>query len=303
MISLARDWGLDAFLNLSEIEYPDDLVEKFPELSATPPANADRAYRPPTAGGASTLYDRFGVKPNLCISEPKTWEFVEGKVREITELFPEASGIQMSLNGADSDIFFCDCERCRKLDKTQRAKLMFQHVTRGLEHGDGKKLVFRPYMGAWKNLLEPEVYGPLAGSLPPSVVLRHNATYGDTYIFNSLNPLLGALPDNDQLCDFDPGGEYTGGFFGIQHTISRYMAERVRTYVGRRVRNFTFRCLEYRTDFTDLDWFVGSMLAWNPELDVEEMRDIWARRRFGSEAGPQVLALLDLGFDGMRKTH
>ena len=74
-----RSWGLDVYLPLSEIDYPAELIERFPELRATAPPDVDRTYSPPTAGGQSTLYVKFGVKPNLCFSQPKTWEFVEGR--------------------------------------------------------------------------------------------------------------------------------------------------------------------------------------------------------------------------------
>ena len=306
LIDDARDWGFDVYLTLSEIDYPAELIERFPHLRATPPPDADRTYSPPTAGGESTLYVRFGAKPNLCVSEPQTWELLEGKVQEVTELFPGAAGIALSVNGADSDIYFCDCERCHRLTKPQRAALLFEHVHRGLVQGGGthagKRVIFSPYMGAWKNILEPEVYGPLAGMLPPSVVLRFNMSFGDTYLFNALNPQLGAFPGTEQMCDFDPGGEYHGGFFGMQPTISRYMAERMRAYVARGVRGFSFRNHQYHTAFSDLDWYVGAMLAWDPHQDVEQVRGAWARRAFGAEAGSIVLDLLDLGFDVMRKT-
>jgi hypothetical protein len=307
LIDEGRRWGLDVYLTLSEIDYPDELIERFPELRATPPPDADRTYSPPTAGGQSTLYVKFGVKPNLCLSQPKTWEFVEGKVREIVELFPEAAGFTLSLNGTDSDVFFCDCERCRRMSKSARAALTFEHIVRGMERGANgrpKKILFSPYMGAWKNIMEPEVYLPLAGKLPPSVALRLNMSYGDTYLFNALNPLLGAFvgQGNDELCDFDPGGEYHGGFFGMQPTISRYMDERIKAYAARGVRGFSFRNHQYHTHLSELDWYVGARLAWDPRLDVEALRTTWARRTFGAEGGEQVLALLDLGFEVMRRT-
>ena len=35
---------------------------------------------------------------------------------------------------------------------------------------------------------------------------------------------------------------------------------------------------------------------------MEALRTTWARRAFGAEGGEQVLALLDLGFEVMRRT-
>jgi hypothetical protein len=303
VVNDARNWGLDVYLNYSGINYPNELIKLHPHLSATAPSGADRTYSPPTAGGTSTLYGRYGVKPNLCISEAKTWEFVEGHVREIAELFPAIAGLRTAVQGTDSDIFFCDCERCRPKSKPQRALLFAQHVTQGLDRGNpGKKLIFRTYMGAWKNLLEPEIFGPLAGKLPKSVVIHNNAQYGDFYLFNSLTPLIGAFPGNDETYEFDPGGEYHGGFFGLQPTLSRYMDERVKAYAARGVTNFSLRNHQYRTDFTDLDWYVGSQLSWNYKADVEGLRKTWARRNFGDEGGPLVLQLMDIGFDVMRKS-
>ena len=140
VIEDARNWGLDVYLNYSGINYPDELIKAHPHLRATAPQGADRTYSPPTAGGASTLYGRYGVKPNLCISEAKTWEFVEGHVHEIAELFPTIAGLRTAVQGTDSDIFFCDCERCRPMSKPQRALLFSRHVTRGLDRGGpGKK--------------------------------------------------------------------------------------------------------------------------------------------------------------------
>ena len=302
-IHYARAWGLDVFLSRNEITYPDELLAKYPNLRATSPPDADRVYRPPTAGGADTLYNQFGRKPNLCISEAKTWELVEAKERELAELLPDLAGLSMSTNGTESDIFYCNCDRCRRLSKSQRVELLARHVTHGLDLGSpGKKLILTPYMGAWKNLLEPEVYIPLADRLPSSVIINTGAQYGDTYIFNSLNPLVGAFPRNDVIFGFDPAGEYFGGFFGVQSTISRYMGERARAYHDRGVSNISFRNIQYHTDFSELDWYVGSELAWNPQQDVEKLRNDWARREFGAEAGPKVLDLLDLGFDVMRKS-
>lgn len=303
VINDARNWGLDVYLNYSGINYPNELITQHPHLSATAPAGADRTYSPPTAGGTSTLYGRYGVKPNLCISEAKTWEFVEGHVREIAELFPAIAGLRTAVQGTDSDIFFCDCERCRPKSKPQRALLFARHVTQGLDRGGpGKKLIFRTYMGAWKNLLEPEIFGPLTGKLPRSVIVHNNAQYGDFYLFNSLTPLIGAFPGNEETYELDPGGEYHGGFFGLQPTISRYMDSRVKAYAARGVTNVSLRNHQYRTDFTDLDWYVGSQLAWNDKADAERLRRMWARRNFGDEGGPLVLQLMDIGFDVMRKS-
>ena len=120
--------------------------------------------------------------------------FLQGHVREIAELFPEIAGLRTAIQGTDSDIFFCDCDRCRSLSKPQRVELFARHVTEGLDRGSpGKKLIFRTYLGAWKNLLEPEIFGPLAGRLPKSVIVHNNAQYGDFYLFNSLTPLIGAF--------------------------------------------------------------------------------------------------------------
>ena len=303
LIQYARNWGLDVYLSRSEITYPDKLFALHPELKAVAPSDADRVYQPPTAGGTNTLYNQFGRKPNLCISEAKTWELVEARQREIAELFPGLAGLTMSTNGTESDIFFCQCERCSKLSKSDRVAELVRHVTKGLDAGaPGKKLILTPYMGAWKNLLEPEVYIPLAGRLPANVIINTGAQYGDTYIFNSLNPLVGAFPKNDVIYGFDPAGEYFGGFFGVQSTISRYMAERARTYSARGVHNIGFRNIGYHSDFSELDWYIGSELAWDAQQDVEKLRTAWARRQFGADAGPKVLALLDIGYDVMRKS-
>lgn len=303
LIQYARNWGLDVYLSRNEITYPDQLIALHPELKATAPRDADRVYQPPTAGGENTLYNQFGRKPNLCISEAKTWELVEAKQREIAELFPGLAGITMSTNGTESDIFFCQCDRCSKLSKSDRVAELVRHVTKGLDAGaPGKKLLLSPYMGAWKNLLEPEVYIPLANRLPPSVIITTGAQYGDTYIFNSLNPLVGAFPHNDMVYGFDPAGEYFGGFFGVQSTISRYMADRARIYSARGVNNIGFRNIGYHSDFSELDWYVGSQLAWDPNQDVEKLRTTWARRHFGPDAGPKILELLDLGYEVMRKS-
>jgi len=303
VIDDARNWGLDVYLNYSGINYPDELIKAHPHLRATAPAGAERTYSPPTAGGTSTLYGRYGVKPNLCISEAKTWELVEGHVREIAELFPAIAGLRTAVQGTDSDIFFCDCDRCRPMSKPRRALLFGQHVTRGLDRGSpGKKLIFRTYMGAWKNLLEPEIFGPLAGKLPTSVVIHNNAQYGDFYLFNALTPLIGAFPGNAETYELDPGGEYHGGFFGLQPTLSRYMDARIKAYAARGVTNISLRNHQYKTDFSDLDWYVGSQLAWDYKEDVERLRTTWARRNFGDEGGPAVLQLMDLQFDVMRKS-
>ena len=304
LIRYAKNWGLDVYLSRNEITYPDRLIALHPELKATPPPDADRVYQPPTAGGTNTLYNEFGRKPNLCISEQKTWDLVEAKERELTETFPELAGLTVSTNGTESDIFFCECDRCSKLSKSDRVEMLLRHMVKGMDAGStGKKLIITPYMGAWKNLLEPEVYIPLAANrLPPQVVINTGAQYGDTYIFNSLNPLVGAFPHNDVIYGFDPAGEYFGGFFGVQSTISRYMSERARIYSARGVNNMAFRNIQYHSDFTDLDWYVGARLAWNPNDDVDKLRRIWAVSHFGAEAGPKILDLLDLGYDVMRKS-
>jgi hypothetical protein len=80
------------------------------------------------------------------------------------------------------------------------------------------------------------------------------------------------------------------------------MDERVKAYAARGVTNFSLRNHQYRTDFSDLDWYVGSQLSWNYKADVEHLRRAWARRNFGDEGGPLVLQLMDIGFDVMRKS-
>ena len=45
------------------------------------------------------------------------------------------------------------------------------------------------------------------------------------------------------------------------------MDDRVKAYAARGVTNFSLRNRQYRTDFSELDWYVGSQLAWNHQAE------------------------------------
>jgi len=275
--------GIEPWVTLNIVNYPDSFTEKFPDAIATPPPAADRWFR---KGGPRGL----SKQPQLCPSSAAFAKLVAAQIAEVCRL-PHVGGVECWLTGADNDIFFCDCGTCRP--KTM-ARMIAQFAATALPvcETHGKKLLLRVYLGGWRCALETEVWREANALIPPEVEICYKQQHGDLMTWHGPNPLAGQLLPHVEHVEFDLAGEYRGIIYGVVCSVRKQMAQLIRHYRNLGVPGIVCRGLDHAHPF-DLDKWLFGALTLDPDLDVDAWSGAWARERYGDAAGDEVVAILD----------
>jgi len=290
LVGAGKGLGIDVFLTVAELRYPDLLAEVHPEIKATPPRDGD--------GGFSPDRSWFRQPPmRLCTSHPTTWQWFRAKTRELIEVVPDAAGLELWVSWADTDVFYCACKRCLARPPSEHLAELVQQALAGMDQaapGAGKRLILRTYLGGWRQVLEERFFGPLAGRLDPRVSIVNKAQEGDMCYGNALTRLAGCFePRNTEGVEFCLGGEYRAGLgWGTLAPISQYVQDRIEIYAERGVTGVLQRHLDWANRFTRPEFEAFYALAWDLRASPEAIWQRWALGHFGAEVGPRVLELL-----------
>jgi len=281
--------GIDPWISLNIINYPQCFTDLFPDAIAKPPPAADRWLRMPPVRGLSK-------QPQLC---PSSASFKKLAVAQITELceLPHIGGVQCWLTGADTDLFFCECDVCRP--KTISSLIVeFAALIHPICKAAGKQLALRCYLGGWRCALETEVWREAAQHISPEIEITYKQQQGDLMNWHGPNPLAGTLGKRTENVEFDVYGEYRGVNYGMVCTVRWQMQELMRHYRDKGVTGVLCRGIDNPHPF-DLDKWLFGALAQNPDLDVSAWCLDWALNRYGP-AGGKVLAILDGSAEAIR---
>lgn len=301
LVSLAADYGLDLFISTSEFCYPPELPQLHPEIVAVDPPGSDRVYMHPDPGWARSELRR---KPRICTSHPVTQAWYRAKIREVFEEVPDAAGLALSVSWGDTDCFYCACERCAPRTPAERVLSLIEQSLAAMDEarpGAGKRLIFKTYLGGWRDVLAEAFFGPLVGRLDPRVVISNNSEWGDTYYTNAPHPLAGRFaPRNTEAVEFCIGGEYRGGLlFGMVAAFSQFMHDRIDHHARNGVNGLAQRHLQWRNIVNEPDFRTFYALAWDRNASPELIWQRWAEETYGKMVGPQVVEILRDGTRSM----
>ena len=286
----ARELGIEPYVSMTTINYPDSFGEHFGEAAAEAPAAADRWLRDivdqdvscPSGGGLAKTF-------KICPSSQGWAQLLEAQLTELCRIEPLA-GIMWWFSAANCDPFYCNCEKCRVKSASQ-ILIEFTNQTQAVCKRFEKKLLLHCYLGSWRCGLETEVWQEAAQEIPPEVEIIYKQQQGDMYDFHPANPLAGKLGRRTEIVEFDLFGEYRGNLYGMVCSIGKFFAGRIRHFHDLGVPAIMGRGAVTNHDFA-IDPELFGALASNTDLDVDTWCRDWARDRYGA-AGEEVLAILE----------
>jgi len=278
----AASLGIEPWVNLNIVNYPDNFTALFPDAIAVPPLTADRWMRGKGTRGLSK-------QPQLCASSASFRKLVEAQLTELCRL-QEIVGIECWLTAADTDLFYCACETCRKKSMADMITEFASYAHPVCARHD-KKLLLRTYLGGWRCALEPGVWPDAAVRIPSEVEIAYKQQTGDFMNWHGPSVLAGRLAPHPEVVEFDLAGEYRGTNYGMVCTVRWQMQELIQHFLKHGATGIACRGVDTVHAF-DLDkWLFGALIQ-NPDLDVAAWSGEWAARRYG-KAGDEVLAILD----------
>ena len=252
----AKERGIDFYLEVKEINYPDGILERYPELR-----NADG---------------------EVCATHPFWWEFVEAKMEEVLQAVPDLAGVIMSGGTRESMVSMaknaCRCERCRSYTTTQWHTRLLHAMYKPLAQR-GRKLIVRDFAytaDQQSSIIEA------ANAVSEDIVISLKNTPHDYYPTFPNNPQIGHVGSHPQWIEFDTWGQFYGlGFFpaSVVEDMQRRMnhcreqgAEGI--YLRTDWENLTESSVF--NSFNLLNLLAGARLSQNLDVDLDQIYRDWA---------------------------
>jgi hypothetical protein len=182
VLQLARNAGIDVWIEVKELGFPDEILEAHPELM---------------------------IDGKICPSHPFWFEFTEVKTEELVTDFPLLAGMIVSAGSPEGRASLvqrkCRCERCRSLSVESWYEQLIMALYRPLE-AHGKRLAVREF--AYKPA-DHEVLLRAIDTLPDDVIVCIKNTPHDFYPTFPDNPALGKLK-RIQWVEYEVYGQFYG---------------------------------------------------------------------------------------------
>lgn len=266
VISAASEAGLDFYLEVKELWFPDALPDVVPGLR-----NPDGS---------------------LCPYNPFFRDFLREKYRELLAAVPGIAGVIISAGTRESKVSIsanrCTCERCRTRTPLEWYTTVLQSIYDPLS-AQGKVLAVRDF--AYTSEVQSLMIHA-ADIVSPDIVITLKNTPHDYYPNFPNNPKIGNCGFHRQWVEFDGWGQFYGlGFFPVsvvEDMQKRIQYCRIRNVVGIWVRTDW----EVITDdgafnsFNLLNVFGAGMLAADPDIDVSEVYRRWLAYGLNSPLRP-----------------
>ena len=257
VIRALRRRGMGFFLEVKELWYPENLIERYPQ-----------ALR---EGG------------RLCPFDPFWWDFIEAKYGELFDVLPDIGGVIVSAGTRESRVSIstnrCSCPECRGRSPvewyTKLLGAMYAPVRR-----HGKTLAVRDFSYSsanQRNMIDA------AGAISSDIVISLKNTPHDFYPTFPNNPSIGNCGGHRQWVEYDAWGQFFGlGVFPAG--IVEDLQARMRFSAGRGVDGILVRTdWEVITEgsafnsFNLLNVFAAGMLAADPDTEVDDIYRAWCR--------------------------
>lgn len=238
--------------------------------------------------------ERFG---GLKVSDPEFWEVYRKGVRELFQEMPSVDGIRIRIGetGHAFDVPGWDYYGKLAVTNSESTKKMLQGFLPVIENY-GKKLFFRTWsvgVGEIGNLhTDPEIYQEVLGDVhSPNLVVSTKYTKGDFYSYLPFNPTLetgthSRMVELQSEREFEGFGEYPNYVGELYKTALNYALENTNTvamwlwgspgYMGKPTENET-------RIFNELNFYVTSHLAWNPDANTAELAADGVAKTFGKD--------------------
>ena len=180
----AKRKNIEVWVEVKELEFPDELLESFPQL---------------TKDG------------KVCPTDPFWLEYLQVKIDEFFELFPDMAGIIVSSGSPESRAFLsvggkCSCDRCKATDFGDWCYGIIMSMYQSIK-SHGKKLAVRDFV------YSPEDHQRLSGIIsrtPEDVIFCIKVTPRDFWPTFPDNPMIGRFKERTQWIEYDVFGQFFG---------------------------------------------------------------------------------------------
>ncbi|MEW5720054.1 MAG: hypothetical protein AB1817_15620, partial [Chloroflexota bacterium] len=184
LLKHARRKGIQVWVEIKELEFPDEVLEKFPQLW------------------------KNGF---ICPTEPVWFEYLNLKTEEFFELFPDMAGIILSPGSPESRAFLsagkkCNCERCQATDFGDWCHDIIMAIYDPVK-ARAKQLAVRDFV------YTPEDHERLAkviNRLPKDIAFCIKKTPRDFWPTFPNNAMFGRFKDRPQWIEYDTFGQFYG---------------------------------------------------------------------------------------------
>ena len=214
LLKHAKRKGIEVWVEVKEIEFSDEVLEKFPQLW------------------------KNGF---ICPTEPVWFEYLKLKTEEFFEFFPDMAGIILSPGSPESRAFLsagtkCTCERCQATDFGDWCHDIIMALYNPVK-AHGKKLAIRDFV------YTPEDHERLAkviNRIPKDIIFSIKTTPRDFWPTFPNNAMFGRFKDRPQWIEYDTFGQFYGwGVCPSLHHAQRPQGATCLRQVTRRHRRAT----------------------------------------------------------------
>ncbi|MQA79751.1 MAG: hypothetical protein GEV10_14935 [Streptosporangiales bacterium] len=201
VMAQCRRRGIDFFLNLKELAFPDEFMEIAPDVI---------------------------VDGKVCPTHPAWAELIDARYTDLCEDYPDLAGVIVSVGSPEGRATLssrkCGCERCAGTDAAEWYRWITEGLSRPLAKA-GKRLVVREF-----SYLPADQDAVVAGlaDLPADIEFAVKPYARDYYPTYPDNPALAALPERRRWLEYDVNGQYFGwGVFpcpvvdDLRHRLTR----------------------------------------------------------------------------------
>lgn len=252
-------------------------------------------------------FERSGA--SLSVDDPKFWEAMKSKYRNLLEALPELDGIGTRVGEINPkgrilswDLIHTDDDRSLEGNYRRFLKAMHEVVV-----GEYDKLyLHRTWaVNTWEQSSVPEIYRRVfTADLPTEKFISSiKITTGDQWEWQPINPTFGQSPhvtaaqvETTRAQDYFSGSPDFAAEFaqaGLEYALEHGSQAAGVNISGSRWSKTLWSGLEY----------VAWNLAWNPYIPVHKLTSDWAAGMFGSEISGQVADMLldmdDIYRDGL----
>ncbi len=257
---------------------------------------------------------------HICPSNPTSWKVWHSIVQEVFDLYPGATGIYLDIMHNGYGIY-CQCEKCKasglntfpielrkalletyKVIKKNKKKLIYHTWTSGAKPRKGKSSGSDSGKPWHLPGDKPEwVFRQVIDWTPAEVELVKMDTWGDCLPTAPLDPIIGNTGKHPQVVQFQLAAEYRG-FNKVPASMVQYLKDRMSVCAERNVSGVLSIIGGWMDPFyifwkdiiNSINYEAFAKLAWNVEMDVNEIWRSWAEKTFGAKAASSVIAALKL---------
>ncbi|MGI6726857.1 MAG: hypothetical protein ACOX62_11875 [Christensenellales bacterium] len=257
VVDLAKSLGIDVYLEVKEIWYPEGILELQHDLR-----------------------DTQGV---ICPSNPFWFSFLEKKTQEVFDTIPGLAGLIVSPATRESKVSIatrtCTCNRCKILADESWYKQYIQAVYEPLRVR-GKTLVVRDFsytIDQQSALIDAVI------TCSKNIIMAIKNVPHDFWPTFPHNPRIGNVAGLRQWIEFDVWGQYAGmGLFPCG--LAEDLQTRIQFCYQHGAEGIICRtdweiCNDASTfnSFNMLNLFAGAMLSMDPYMDLNQVYQAWTR--------------------------